>query len=90
MEYTESGTWRLLREMGFSAQVPLPRALERNEVYIRQWTREERPKIQGRARRTGATILFPDERCQQSFPNVRQTGAPEGSRPVMRYRRGID
>ena len=34
-EYTESGSWRLLREMGFSAQVPLPRAVERNEVYVR-------------------------------------------------------
>lgn len=61
VEYTESGTWRLLRDMGFSAQVPLPRALERNEAYIREWTREEWPKIQARARRTGATILFLDE-----------------------------
>ncbi len=34
-EYTESGSWRLLREMGFSAQAPLPRALEPNEVYVR-------------------------------------------------------
>jgi transposase len=88
VEYTESGTWRLLRDMGFSAQVPLPRALERNEAYIREWTREEWPKIQARARRTGATILFLDESCQQSFPNVRRTWAPEGSRPEMRYRQG--
>ena len=88
VEYTESGAWRLLRDMGFSAQVPLPRALERNEAYIRQWVREEWPKIQARARRTGATILFLDESCQQSMPNVRRTWAPEGSRPEMRYRQG--
>jgi transposase len=74
--------------MGFSAQVPLPRALERDERYIRQWVREEWPKIQTRAQRTGATILFLDESCQQSFPNVRRTWAPEGSRPEMRYRQG--
>ncbi len=88
VEYTESGAWRLLRDMGFSAPVPLPRALERDERYIRQWVREEWPKIQARARRTGATILFLDESCQQSFPNVRRTWAPEGSRPEMRYRQG--
>ena len=88
VEYTESGAWRLLRDMGFSAQIPLLRALERDERYIRQWVREEWPKIQARARRTGATILFLDESCQQSFPNVRRTWAPEGSRPEMRYRQG--
>ena len=88
VEYTESGAWRLLRDMGFSAQIPLPRALERDERYIRQWVREEWPRIQARARRTGATILFLDESCQQSFPNVRRTWAPEGSRPEMRYRQG--
>lgn len=88
VEYSESGVWRLLRDMGFSAQVPLPRALERDEAYIREWVTEEWPRIQARARRTGATILFLDESCQQSFPNVRRTWAPEGSRPEMRYRQG--
>lgn len=87
-EYTESGVWRMLQEMGFSAQVPLPRALERDEVYIRRWTEEEWPKIQARARRTGATLLFLDESCVQSRPNVRRTWAPEGSRPEMRFRQG--
>lgn len=88
VSYTESGTWRLLRDMGFSAQVPLPRALERNEAYIRHWIGEEWPRIQARARRTGATLLFLDESCQQSFPNVRRTCAPEGSRPELRFRQG--
>lgn len=87
-KYTESGVWRLLQEMGFSAQVPLPRALERDEEYIRKWTEEEWPKIQARARRTGATLLFLDESCMQSRPNVRRTWAPEGSRPEMRFSQG--
>ena len=87
-EYTESGVWRLLQEMGFSAQVPLPRALERDEAYIRRWTKEEWPKTQARARRTGVTLLFLDESCVQSRPNVRRTWAPEGSRPEMRFRQG--
>lgn len=88
VHYTESGTWRLLKDMGFSAQVPLPRALERNERYIRHWVREEWPMIQERARRTGATLFFLDESCQQSFPNVRRTWAPQGVRPELYYRQG--
>ena len=35
VEYTLSGVWRVLRALGLSAQVPLTRALERNETYIR-------------------------------------------------------
>ncbi len=73
---------------GFSAQIPLPRALERDERYIRQWVREEWPRIQARAGRTGATILFLDESCQESFPNVRRTWTPAGSRPEKRNRHG--
>lgn len=88
MKYTLSGIWHVLRDLGFSAQVPLPRARERDEAYIRKWTKEEWPKIQERARRTHATILFLDESFQQSRPNVRRTWAPQGSRPEMRYQQG--
>lgn len=86
--YTESGVWRLLQDMGFSAQVPMPRAPERDDAYIRKWTEEEWPKIQARARRTGATVLFLDESCVQSRPYVRRTWVPEGSRPEMRFSQG--
>jgi transposase len=88
VQYTESGAWRLLKDMGFSAQVPARRALERNERYIRHWVREEWPSIQERARRTGATVLFLDESCAQSLPNVRRTWAPTGERPELPYRQG--
>ena len=88
VEYTESGAWRALRDMGLSAQIPLPQAPERDEAYIRKWTREEWPKIPARVCQTGATIRFLDESCQQSFPNVRRRWAPAESRPEMRYRQG--
>jgi transposase len=87
-EYTESGVWHVLRDLGFSAQIPLPRALERNEPYIRQWVRVEWPRIVARARRQGATILFLDESYKQSAPNVRRTWWLEGVRPEIRVREG--
>ena len=85
-EYTESGVWHVLRDLGFSAQVPLPRALERDEEYIRHWRTVEWPKIVARARRQGATILFLDESFKQSAPNVRRTWWLEGIRPEIRVR----
>lgn len=87
-EYTESGAWHVLRELGFSAQVPLPRALERDEAYIHHWRRVEWPRIVARARRQGATILFLDESFKQSDPNVRRTWWLEGERPEIRVREG--
>jgi transposase len=61
VRYTLSGVWRVLRALGFSAQVPLTRALERDERYIRQWVRKQWPEILEEARRKRATIVFADE-----------------------------
>jgi transposase len=87
-EYTPSGVWHVLRDLGMSAQVPIPRALERDEAYIRHWKKVEWPKIQREARRTGATILFLDESFVQSEPNVRRTWWIEGKRPEIQVRQG--
>ncbi len=87
-EYTQSGVWHVLRDLGMSAQVPIPRALERDEAYIRHWKKVEWPKIQREARRTGATTLFLDESFVQSEPNVRRTRWVEGRRPEIQVRQG--
>lgn len=38
--------WRLLHDLGWSSQKPETRARERNEARIRQWVREDFPRIQ--------------------------------------------
>ena len=86
IEYTLSGVWRVLRALGLSAQVPLRRALERDEGYIRQWIREGWPEILRRALETRATLVFVDESGVQTTPNVRRSWAPEGVRPILRCR----
>ncbi len=86
VRYTLSGVWRVLRALGFSAQVPLTRALERNDRYIRQWVRKTWPEIYRHSRWTGATLLFVDEAGVQTSPNVRRDWAEEGSRPVLRVK----
>jgi len=84
VEYTLSGVWRVLRALGFSAQVPLTRALERDDDYIRHWVRKTWPEIYRHVVETNATLVFIDEAGVQSSPNVRRSWAVEGSRPVLR------
>ena len=50
--------------------------------------KKEWPKIRALARRKHAKILFLDESCVQSRPNVRRTWAQAGARPVMRVKEG--
>ncbi len=84
--YSLSGVWRALRALGFSAQVPLKRALERDDRYIRQRVRKTWPEIYRHARRRRATLVFGDEAGSQTTPNVRRTWAPEGWRPQLRVK----
>lgn len=85
-EYTESGVWRVLRDLGMSAQVPVPSALERDEEYIRHWKEGKWPKIQKEGRRKTATTLFLDESFVQSEPNARRTWWIERKRPKIQVR----
>jgi transposase len=85
VRYSLPGVWSVLGDLGFSPQVPLGRALERNEKYIRYWLREVWPSLVQRAQRQKMTIVFMDESYQQKEPNVRRTWAPTGSRPVIHY-----
>ena len=66
VRYTLSGVWRMLRKMGFSPQVPMTLASERDEKGIRQWVRKTWPAILEHAQRSKATILFADESGKQN------------------------
>jgi transposase len=84
VRYTLSGVWRMLRKMGFSPQVPMTLALERDEKGIRRWARKIWPMTLEHAKRTKATIVFADESGKQTTPNVRKSWAKKGETPVIR------
>ena len=88
VEYSLSGVWRVLRALGLSAQVPLTRALERDESYIRHWVGHPWPDILRQALDRRVTVVFVDESGVQTSPNVRRSWATEGSRPVLRTKGG--
>jgi transposase len=45
--YTLQGVWKLLRRHGWSCQVPVRRALERDEAAIEVWKVEVWPRVKG-------------------------------------------
>jgi transposase len=49
--YHASQAWRILRQLGWSCQRPVGRALERDEVAIRLWKKERWPEIKKRPKK---------------------------------------
>ena len=45
VKYHPSQAWRILRQLGWSCQRPVGRAMERDEEKIRRWKRERWPEI---------------------------------------------
>ena len=45
VKYDPSQAWRILRQLGWSCQRPVGRALERDEEKIRRWKRERWPEL---------------------------------------------
>ena len=45
VRYTNVHVWRILRELGWSCQRPVGRALERNEKAVRRWKRVRWPEV---------------------------------------------
>jgi len=83
--YNVTHVWRVLHDLGFSAQVPLKQALERDEGYIKEWLEERWPEIRKDAEKSGSQLVFVDESGLSNEPNVVRTWAPRGSRPKLRH-----
>jgi transposase len=54
VKYDPSQAWRILRQLGWSCQRPVGRALERDEERIRQWKQKRWPEIKKKPRKRGA------------------------------------
>ena len=84
VEYSRSQVSRLLKELGWTPQIPLKRAIQRDEVAIQGWCREVWPQVKKRARQERRILVFTDESGFYLLPSVVRTYAPRGRRPVQR------
>jgi transposase len=74
---------RLPQGLGWTPQVPITRAIQRDERAIRRWRAEAWPRLRARARCERRAPVFVDESGFYLLPGVVRTYGPKGETPVV-------
>jgi transposase len=88
--YHKGHVSRLLRELHWTPQVPIKRAIQRDEDAIRRWRSEVWPELQRQARRERRVLIFEDESGFYFLPGVVRTYSPKAQTPVLREKQSRD
>lgn len=86
VRYHKDHVGRLLKELQWTPQVPIKRAIQRDEEAIQHWRAEAWPQLQQRARRERRLLVFVDESGFYLLPGLVRTYAPEGHTPIIRQK----
>src|SRR5437588_7499074 len=90
VRYHKGHVGRLLQELRWTPQVPIRRALQRDEEAIRRWRADVWPELRRRARRERRALVFEDESGFYLLPGLVRTYAPEAHTPVIREKQTRD
>src|SRR5712691_581594 len=90
VRYHKGHVGKLLQELRWTPQVPIRRALQRDEEAIRRWRAEVWPELRQRARRERRVLVFQDESGFYLLPGVVRTYAPQARTPVLREKQTRD
>lgn len=82
--YHKGHVARLLKELHWTPQTPVRRAVQRDEAAIDRWRRAVWPELRERARKERRALVFVDEAGFYLLPGVVKTYAPQGRTPVLR------
>jgi len=74
---------RILKDIGWTPQVPITRAIQRNEKEIQRWRDEVWPELKCRAIRERRTLVFVDESGFYLLPGLVKTYGLKGHTPVV-------
>ena len=83
VSYSKSQASRILKDLGWTPQAPVPRAIQRDEDAIDRWRAEAWPALRRRAWRERRTLVFVDESGFYLLPGVVKSYSPEGLTPVL-------
>jgi transposase len=81
--YSISQVSRLLKRLRWTPQVPIVRAIQRDEEAIEHWRAAVWPELLKRARRERRRPVFVDESGFYLLPGVVKTYSPEGETPIL-------
>lgn len=90
IRYHKDHVGRLLKELRWTPQVPIRRAIQRDKEAIRCWRSEVWPDLQRRARRERRLLVFEDESGFYLLPGMVRTYAPKAQTPVLREKQARD
>jgi transposase len=90
VRYQKDHVGRLLKELGWTPQMPIRRATQRDEEAIQRWRTEVWPELRKRAQRERRVLVFEDESGFYLLPGLVRTYAPEAQTPVLREKQTRD
>lgn len=90
VRYHKDHVGRLLKELHWTPQAPIKRAIQRDEQAIEHWRKKTWPQLQRQARRERRTLVFIDESGFYLLPGIVRTYAPVGLTPVIRNKQTRD
>jgi len=83
VRYHKDHVGRLLRQLHWTPQAPIRRAIQRDEVAIQRWRTQVWPELCRQARNERRRLIFEDESGFYLLPGVVRTYAPEARTPVL-------
>lgn len=83
VRYHRSQVSRILKGLGWTPQVPVTRAIQRNEDAIGHWVQTVWPRLWKRALEEERTLILEDESGFYLLPGVVRTYAPRGITPTL-------
>ena len=83
VSYSRSQASRLLKRIGWTPQVPITRAIQRDEAAIERWRVESWPALRDKARRERRSLVFVDESGFYLLPAAVKTYAPKARTPIL-------
>jgi transposase len=90
ISYHKDHVSRLLKDLGWTPQIPITRAVQRDEAAIARWRIEVWPELCRRASRERRALVFVDESGFYLLPGVVRTYGPKGQTPVVDKRLSRD
>jgi transposase len=83
VSYHKDHVSRLMKELGWTPQIPITRAVQRDEAAIENWRVEVWPELRRKAVRERRTLVFIDESGFYLLPGKVRTYGPKGKTPVL-------
>lgn len=86
VHYDKGHVSRLLKQLRWTPQMPIRRAIQRDEQAIEHWRRVTWPRLLREAQIERRTLVFVDEAGFYLLPSVVRTYAPRAQTPILRSR----